>query len=185
MTGSAGGISPWTAGGRRLRGLAPVVMARAMFQTAPVLTVAFLTTCMLAAGLTAAFVYASGAVIGSIPAAVRAGNGSEPMRRVQLATVAMALLFLGQQLLGGLQDVLSSTLGRRMEGGLRERVFRALAKPPTLDHLDDPSIQGIITRATTVGTARYGIGAAMAFGVPAVNAVFVGLWMTILVAIFS
>jgi ATP-binding cassette, subfamily B, bacterial len=156
-----------------------------MFEADAPLSSVFVVVCLAVATLTAAFVFASGAAIGAIPAAVRAGPGSAALHRVEMAVAAMAAVFVAQQLLGGVQDTMASTLARRVEGDLRTRVFQALARPAQLDHLSDPEIQRRVAAGTTVGTARYGIGAAFGFGVPAVNAALSGAGMAVLLATFS
>lgn len=161
-----------------------LVLLRVMWQAAPVLTLAYVVVCLAAATLTAGFVLASGAAIGRIPAAVAGGVGSAALRTVEVAAALMAALFVAQQVCAGVQTELTSTLGRRVEARMQTRLFRALSRPRTLAHLDDPAVRELIARASTIGTARYGVSAALGFGTASVNAVLLGVWMTALVATF-
>jgi ATP-binding cassette subfamily B protein len=155
-----------------------------MWSADPALTIAFGLCSLCVASLTAAFVLASGNAIGGLPAALRDGPGSPALHRVELAAFAMAGVFIVQQLFAGIQDQLASTIGRRVEGALRIRVAKALAEPPTLGHTEDPDVQRMLASATTVGTARYGVTAALGFGVSSINGVLVALWMALLLASF-
>lgn len=182
---SAGGVSPWASQGKRVGRLAALVVGRAMFQAEAGLSTLYLIVSLGVASLTAGFVYLSGAAISAIPAAVAGGPGSPDLGRVLTIVLGMAGLFLLQQVCVTVQSMLSAVLGHRVEGDLRTRLFRALARPRRIDHLNDPEISAKVAAASTVGTARYGVSAALGFGTPAFNAFLFGLWMAGLVAAFS
>jgi ATP-binding cassette subfamily B protein len=82
----------------------------------------------------------TGALIGSIPAAVRGGFDSEAGRDVLLRLAAIAGLILVQRVVDPIVRTLAAVLGRRLELYLQERVLTAVGRPSGIAHLEDAQV---------------------------------------------
>jgi len=101
------------------------------------------------------FTLASGALVGSVPAAVSGGFSSPAGERLIAALVAVVALFVLRQSLDPLEDLLTTTLGRQVEGNLQLRAMRAALGPAGIAHLEDPAVVDLLSRARGVATGRY------------------------------
>ncbi|WP_460526042.1 ABC transporter ATP-binding protein [Flindersiella endophytica] len=82
----------------------------------------------------------TGALIGSIPAAVRGGFDSEAGRDALLRLAAIGGLILAQRIVDPLVRTLAAVLGRRLELYLQERVLTAVGRPSGIEHLEDSEV---------------------------------------------
>jgi ATP-binding cassette subfamily B protein len=123
---------------------------------------------LVGAGLPVAFNLATGALIGSVPAAVESGLDSAAGKRLETVLVVVAVLFVVQEIAAPIRSLASSHLGRRLNLALRERTMRAVLAPPGVSHLEDPTLLDKVNQAREVGPT----------GVTALSALngFVGLW---------
>jgi hypothetical protein len=99
--------------------------------------------------LSTGFMLASGAVVGTLPQAVRAGWSSAAGHRLIGLLVAVGVLFVLMQALEPCQTALAETLGRRIEGRLRLRTMRAALAPDGIAHLEDPVLLDRVGKTTT------------------------------------
>ena len=104
-----------------------------------------------------AFIVATSAIVGRVPAAVQHGVGSPEWRSLRNALIAAGVLFVAQQMIGPLQFTLAGTLAWKIEDQLRERAalasfgpigVAALEEPETFDTLAD---LGDVRRGTGFG----------------------------------
>jgi ATP-binding cassette subfamily B protein len=75
--------------------------------------------------------------------------------------VAAAALFVVQRLVGPWQGLIAEALERRVDAALSGRVMRAMASPPGLAHVEDPTVLDSLARAqgaVTGGTAGSAAG---------------------------
>jgi ATP-binding cassette, subfamily B, bacterial len=101
----------------------------------------------LLSGLTpVAFIVATSAIVGRVPAAVAHGLGSAEWRSLRNALIVAGVLFVGQQMISPLQFLLAQNLAWKIEDRLRERAalasfgpigVAALEEPETFDTLAD------------------------------------------------
>ncbi|HZR94137.1 MAG TPA: ABC transporter ATP-binding protein [Gaiellaceae bacterium] len=93
----------------------------------------------LAAGLMpVAFIVATSAIVGRVPAAVQHGVGSPEWRSLRTVLVVAGVLFVVQQMIGPLQFTLAQTLAWRIEDRLRERAALASFGPVGVARLEEP-----------------------------------------------
>ena len=128
---------------------------------APGLSVLCALALILAAVLPASISVANGALLGSIPGAVRAGMHSAPGHRLLWALAASTGAYALTQSMFPALAALSNSLGRRLNGGLRRRVMAATLAPHGIAHLEDPSLVDLVTEAQGVGTAQFTPGQAV------------------------
>lgn len=104
----------------------------------------------------------TGILVGSIPGAVKEGLGG-PVGRVLIgALAAVAGLYLIQQVLGPFQGAVGETMGRRLDGKIRERVMNSVLRPPGIAHLEDPKLLDEVSRARSTGPLGATPGGAVA-----------------------
>lgn len=137
-----------------------VILARNMWRSAPLACVVLLVLIASAAVLSLLFVFTLAALVSSVPAAVRAGAGSDEADRTYRLVAGVAAIFAGQQVAATVQPVLGAMVGRRVDAALTERVLVAAGAPETMEHLDDPEMAARIRAASSVGTAYIGPGLA-------------------------
>src|SRR5436305_6992988 len=83
------------------------------------------------------FIFASGRLIGALPATVRLGLNSASGRIVVTATLAVAVIFALQQIAPALREAVGRTLARRVDALLQRRVMAAVMAPTGIAHLED------------------------------------------------
>ncbi|HEX2699772.1 MAG TPA: ABC transporter ATP-binding protein [Acidimicrobiales bacterium] len=115
------------------------------------LTVAVVAVTVVAALLPAAFIVATGALVGSVPQAVTDGFDSPVGHRLIATLLVVALIYVLQQALVALRSILASALGRRVTAHLQELVMAATLDPPGIGHLEDPAVLDRVSMAQGVG----------------------------------
>lgn len=105
---------------------------------------------------------ASGMLVGSVPSAIEGGLGSPAGRVLISALAAVSVTYLIQQVIGPVQGTVSETMGRRLDGKLRERVMRAVLRPVGIEHLEDSKLLDEISKARGVGPGQFTPGGAVA-----------------------
>lgn len=74
--------------------------------------------------------------------------------RLALAVVALAAVFLAQQLVGPSLHLAADALGRRLDAKLSRRVMTATMSPPSIAHLEDVATLDLVAMSKAVGTGR-------------------------------
>ena len=98
---------------------------------------------ILAGGaLAVALTVATGAVVGAVPAAARAGLGSSAGHRLLLLLAVFGVAYTAQFVVGHLIQPLGVSLGLRFALFVRESVMAATSQPVGTAHLDDPATAG-------------------------------------------
>jgi ATP-binding cassette subfamily B protein len=115
------------------------------------LTVALGGVMVLSALTPTAFIFAAGAVVGTLPRAIAAGPGSGAAHRVLLFIGVAGVIFVFEQTTGPLLRAVSAALGRRLTTHLRHRVMAASVLPPGIAHLEDPVMLDKVSLAQGVG----------------------------------
>jgi ABC-type multidrug transport system fused ATPase/permease subunit len=100
------------------------------------------------------FALATGALVGSIGAAVADGWSSPAGRRLLIAIGAVVVLFALQQVSAPALRSLAESLGRRVEGRLRTRVMGAALAPKGVAHLEDAEVVDRVADAQSIGTGQ-------------------------------
>ncbi len=124
-------------------------------------TVGLVVLVVLSPLLSLTFTLASGQLVGSVPSAVRGGFDSSGGRRLTQALVVLGAAFVLQYVIGGVREVMSSVLSRRLDRVLRGRVLAATLDPSGVAHVEDSEVLDKVakTRAETTGITP-GIAAA-------------------------
>ena len=99
------------------------------------------------------FIIASGALIGSLPNAIKHGLGSLSGQTLVASVAALAVLFALQQLAPTVRLAMGQSLARRVDALLQRRVMAAVMAPPGIAHLEDPVLQN------QIGVAAPGLAA--------------------------
>ncbi|HUZ03707.1 MAG TPA: ABC transporter ATP-binding protein [Thermomicrobiaceae bacterium] len=136
-------LSPTLAGTLAVLRLLPAV---SRFKTA-LLAAGVLVATLLPIGVTVV----TGVLVGSIPTAVQAGQGSAAAQATLTLLAVAAVLIVGARLLGPFLAALASTLGREVDRHLQERVLAAVGRPTGIAHLEDPAVLDLIQNAQGVG----------------------------------
>ena len=137
------------------------------------------------AGLQVAAIFASGAVVGRVPAAVEGGLSSSAGRALLTALVAVVVVFLASQVIGPVQNVVVATLGRRVNAHLRSRVMDACAAPTGIAHLEDPDVLDRVRDAQGIAEGQFTPGDAVGAYAGAMQARLSSLAAGAIVARFS
>jgi ABC-type multidrug transport system fused ATPase/permease subunit len=82
----------------------------------------------------------TGALIGAIPEAVRAGPDSREGRVLQVMLLVIGILVVVERIVTPLLHTLAETLGRQVDRYLQERVMAAVGRPASIAHLEDPRV---------------------------------------------
>jgi ABC-type multidrug transport system fused ATPase/permease subunit len=113
--------------------------------------------------LPVAFSLASGATVGALPAAVRAGMASPDGARLTRFLVVAVVLFVLMQALGPVRETLADALLVRVDTAMARRIMALASAPPGVAHLEDPATvdrlqqaQGAIA-GSTPGSAIYAL----------------------------
>ncbi|WP_432889810.1 ABC transporter ATP-binding protein [Kribbella sp. CA-245084] len=109
------------------------------------------TAVLVAAVVPVLIAVCTGMLIGSIPAAAEGGFSSGSGRRTLTLLGVVAGLILLQRIVQPLLRLLMTGLGRDLDRHLQEVVMAAVARPPGIGHLDDPSVQADIRIARGLG----------------------------------
>lgn len=143
--GPTGALRAWLDGSPRWQ------LARLLPRTDPRLaaSVAALT---LVEGLTPnARSVAGGALIGAVSAALASGDADTARGTVALTLAALGVAFLLPFALTAWRAALSDGLARRFMREMMERQMRAMLRPATVAHLEDPALLDQMERARNTG----------------------------------
>ena len=140
---------------------------KASFTTAPALTTGTAVCALILAVEPVVFALVTAHLVGSLPAAIKAGGVGAPADHVYRLLVIASALFAFGRIIPTLQGTLAGRLGRRMNGELARRVMVACQTPVHLDHFDDPDVQAAISlvRDDTTGVGMPGTAISGFFGV--------------------
>ncbi|HEX7167324.1 MAG TPA: hypothetical protein VF230_10125, partial [Acidimicrobiales bacterium] len=116
------------------------------------LTAAALASVLLGASLTPLFTLASGRLVGAIPGAVEGGLDSSSGRRLLTALAVMGGLYAVQLAVMPGLSFLTNCLGRRVDRDISERLMLAVLGPPGIGHLEDPTTQDDVAKASGIVT---------------------------------
>jgi ATP-binding cassette, subfamily B, bacterial len=111
---------------------------------------------LLSGALPAVFAALVGVLVGQLSEVVRSGLASPAGHRAAGALVGIAAVLIGAELVGGVQDVVSTDLYRRYDGYLLGRVMSAALSRDDLKIFDEPELAAGLDRAVRV--ARFGPG---------------------------
>lgn len=107
------------------------------------------------------FIVASSALVGAVPAAVGAGLGSPAGQDLITALLFTAVLYVLQGAVAPLRGVVTTSLGRRVEVRIANRVMATCTGPAGIAHLEDPEALNLISQAQGVGHQGLGPSAAV------------------------
>jgi ABC-type multidrug transport system fused ATPase/permease subunit len=148
--------------GVRQRWNAPIVLcARLLPEACPGLTVALVLLDLVGSIVPAVTIVATGLMIGSLPATVRAGLASAAGH----ATLTTVGVWAGLMMLGEIAPKLltatASSAASRVESRVQERVIAALNRPWSIAHLEDPRTADLLSQVSGLGVGAVGPGAAI------------------------
>lgn len=138
--------------GQRAGGLRS--LARLLPQVDRASSAALAVGIVVSAALPVTVAIVTGRLVGSIPPAVVGGFGSAAGRTTLALLGGVAACVLGQRALGPALYALSSSLGRRVERTLQERVMKSVARPSGVAHLEDPLVLDLLRVLRGLGMDR-------------------------------
>jgi ATP-binding cassette subfamily B protein len=157
----------------------------AMWRASPAMTVLLALGVIASVVSSVVLVVAVGTVVGDLPDAVQFGTGSEAARRVEIAVLAAGVGLWGRSMGGAGVQAVAPSLGRQLEGVVRERAMSAALAPRGVAHLQDPAVMAEIDEVRTLGSEGWGpTMAVVAFG-PVVTSLATGLVMAGIVASYQ
>ena len=112
-------------------------LIRLMFATAPIQAAAYSASSLFYVGLGLSWTVLTGVVVGLVPGAVHDGIWGPGGRPLLVGLVLFAGAYLGENVLGSLQQLLASSLSLRINGAVRDRVADAMLSHPGLEPLED------------------------------------------------
>ena len=118
------------------------------------LAIVVLLVILVSAGLSLAFIVATGIVVGSVPGTLARGFSSPAGHRLIAALVTAAVTFVVQQVLGPVREAIVEKLGRKVDGTFRRVIMAATLSPPGIGHLEDPEMLDRISLAQGVGLSH-------------------------------
>ena len=139
-----------------------LALVRVLPQASPRLTAAASAITVVTALIPVAITVASGVLVGSLAAGVRDGWDSPAGRRLLIAVIVVGSLYVVQQTLHPILNAVAGSLGRRVNGLLREHVMTASMSPVGIGHLEDPTTLDRVALAREVGVGGFTPGAAAA-----------------------
>jgi len=104
---------------------------------------------------------ATGVVLGALPGSIRSGLESGAGHRLIGALLIGSAAFVSHQVVVPFQVLLTESLGRRVDSGLRQRVMAASLRPAGISHLEDPALLDTIRDAQAIGDGRFTAGTAV------------------------
>lgn len=117
---------------------------------------------VLQAAAVAVSIVATGVAVGAVPGAVEGGLGSDAGHRLVTATLVSGVAFLAMHAQMPFQSVLVESLGRRIDGHVRERLMCATCRPAGVAHFDDPAFLDEVRNAQGVGDGQFTAGGSIA-----------------------
>ena len=130
-----------------------VMLLRTMWRSGPPVCLGLLALTAAGAALALVFVVTLAALVGSVPAALAGGTGSDAADRTFRLVLTSGAVFAAQQVIAAFQPVLAAIVGRRVDAETTERLLVMAGTPVTIGHLEDPAMQARLRAATAVGTA--------------------------------
>ena len=146
-----GGLRPRRAPGASAPRRPVIELLRLLPQASAWGTVGFLVLVLVAGLLPVAVMLATGALVAAV------GGQPPPLPGIHSAWAALALiaaLFVLLRVIGPFMAPVVDHLGYRLELAMRERMLRAVLRPPTIAHLEDPQLADELAQARTVGTEQ-------------------------------
>ena len=116
---------------------------------------------LVAVTLSTASTIFTGVLVGAVPGAVEGGFDSPAGGRLIMALVIVGALFMTNQIIGPVQSLVVSTLSRRVNKHLQQRVMRASLAPTGIAHLEDPELLDKVRDASGVGEGQFTPGGAV------------------------
>jgi ABC-type multidrug transport system fused ATPase/permease subunit len=116
---------------------------------------------LLGAGLPALEMLALGALVGSLPATLRAGLSSTAGHRTVEALGAWGGLMMLLQVVPRLRTAVATAMGWRLDSSLRQRVMASVNRPWGIAHLEDPAVADLISQSSSIGVSGFTPGAAV------------------------
>ncbi len=110
------------------------------------LTVGLCAATFATAVLPVAFTLATGALVGTLPGAVRYGAASAGGQAAFAALGVAGLLFLAAHAAGDVRTALGEALGRRLDVRLQQRLMRATCAPHGVAPLEEPGTQARVAQ---------------------------------------
>lgn len=120
------------------------------FRASPALAGALTVVVVLQALAPIAFIIASGLLIGRVSESLDQDLSSPDGRFALVALTAMALAFIAQQVLPGLQSAIAESLGRRLDVELGRRLMVSSLAPARLERLEEPALRDAVAAAQGV-----------------------------------
>jgi ATP-binding cassette subfamily B protein len=108
-----------------------------MFAAAPMQAAAYSASRLLYVGLGLSWTVLTGVVVGLVPGAVHDGISGPGGRRLVVGLLLFAGAYIGENVVGSLQQLLSSSLSLRIDGAVRDRVAVAMLSHRGLEPLED------------------------------------------------
>jgi ATP-binding cassette subfamily B protein len=105
---------------------------------------------------------ALGALVGSLPATIKAGGlaSAAGHRTVQALAVWAALMML-LQIAPQVRTAVVTAMGWRLDSNLRQRAMAAVNRPWGIAHLEDPAVADLLSQTAGIGVAGYTPGRAV------------------------
>jgi ATP-binding cassette subfamily B protein len=117
------------------------------FQASRPLAAALAAVIVLQALAPIVFILASGLLVGRVSQGLDDGLDSADGRFALTALTAMAVAFIAQQVLPGLQGGAADALGRRLDISLGRRLMVAALAPHRLERLEEPGLRDAVAAA--------------------------------------
>ncbi|THD64172.1 ABC transporter ATP-binding protein [Phenylobacterium sp.] len=117
---------------------------------------------LVGAALPALEMLALGALVGSLPATIKAGGLTSVAghRTVQALAIWAALMML-LQVAPRVRTAVATAMGWRLDSHLRQRVMAAVNRPWGIAHLEDPAVADLLSQTAGIGVAGYTPGTAV------------------------
>ena len=108
---------------------------------------------VVSAALPVLFTVVSGVLVGTVPAAIEGGSGSDDADRLLRLVAVLGLVFVARQVLAPVRQRVVHEVGWVVDIELQRRVMRATSSPPGIAHLEDPRSLDRIAIARSVDHA--------------------------------
>jgi len=146
-------------------------------------TMACLLATVLQAVAAVSQVASSGLAIGLLPLAVHKGGDPALADRLVWYIVLIGVAFAAQFGLIPVLLHLSSDLGRRVDGALRERLIQAVGSPSTVAHLENPVLLTTLRQARAIADGDHSPGQAVGAYFRTLGTWFVVISQAVVVAV--
>ena len=141
------------------------------------------------------FAIATGVVVGTVADGVSGGLSSPAGQRLLWAAVAAGVLFVLQESIGGISNLVALPLGMRAESRLATDVMASALGPVGIEHLENPDTLDAVQRARGIVTDQAGptetvpaVASLATTRVAAIGAAFIfatyNVWLAIALVVF-